>query len=92
MLFMFFNNMFINATKHYMEVSMDNNIDDNIDRHVDNKYVPEIVDFHVDWYLIKEACMATVGKKAGREPTSEWKKKLMIAGHSPIRRSLRSWQ
>lgn len=95
MLFMFFNNMFIDANKYYMEVSMDNNVDDNIDidGHVNiDKYVPEIVDFHVDWRLIKEACMATVGKKAGKEPTSEWKKKLMIAGHSPIRRSLISWK
>lgn len=51
-------------------------------------YKPKVVNFNVDWFAIKDACMQTIGKKAGAEPSSEWERKLLICRHSPIRRSL----
>ena len=51
-------------------------------------YKPKVVNFNVDWFAIKDACMQTIGKEAGAEPSSEWKRKLLICRHSPIRRSL----
>lgn len=52
-------------------------------------YKPKIINFNVDWLLIKDACMQTIGKEAGeKEPANIWKKKLLICRHSPIRRSL----
>lgn len=59
---------------------------------MNERYKPKIVNFYVNWNLIKEACMTTVGKEAGKEPTSEWKRKLLLAEHSPIRRSMISWK
>lgn len=53
-----------------------------------NQYKPKITNFYVNWLAIKDACMVTVGKEATKEPTSEWKRKLLICQHSPIRRSL----
>lgn len=52
----------------------------------------KIVKFNVDWLFIKEACMATIGKEAGKEPTKEWKRKLLLCQHSPIRRGVVSWK
>lgn len=52
-----------------------------------------ITNFNVNWKNIKSACMTTVSKQAGDgEPSSEWKRKLLIAEHSPIRRSVISWK
>lgn len=51
-------------------------------------YKPKVVNFNVDWFAIKDACMQTIGKEAAAEPSSEWKRKLLICRHSPIRRSL----
>ena len=55
---------------------------------MDNFYKPKILNFYVDWKAIKDACMVTVGKEAGKEPNTEWKRKLLLCQHSPIRRSL----
>lgn len=53
----------------------------------------KITNFYVNWQAIKSACMTTIRKEAGeKEPSSEWKRKLLIAEHSPIRRSLISWK
>ena len=52
----------------------------------------KITDFYVDWMKIKSACMTTISKKAGKEPNDEWKKKILICEHSPIRRTLISWK
>lgn len=53
----------------------------------------KITNFHVNWQAIKSACMTTIRKEAGdKEPSSSWKRKLLIAEHSPIRRSLISWK
>ena len=47
-----------------------------------------IKEFNVNWLAIKDACMQTIGKAAGVEPDSVWKRKMLICRHSPIRRSL----
>ncbi len=47
----------------------------------------------VDWMHIKSACMTTISKQAGtKEPSTLWKKKLLICRHSPIRRGVISWK
>ena len=51
-----------------------------------NRYKPVITDFNIDWAKIKDACMATIGKRAEKEPADTWKKKLLLAQHSPLRR------
>lgn len=49
----------------------------------------KITNYDVDWKRIKSACMTTIRKQAGdKEPTSEWKRKLLICQHSPIRRGI----
>ena len=53
----------------------------------------KITDFDVDWKKIKSACMTTISKQAGdKEPPKEWKRKLLICRHSPIRRGVISWK
>ncbi len=51
-----------------------------------------ITDFYVNWMRIKSACMTTINKAGGKNPTTEWKKKLLICRHSPIRRGILSWK
>lgn len=53
----------------------------------------KITYFNVDWIKIKSACMTTISKEAGdAEPSQEWKRKLLICRHSPIRRGVISWK
>lgn len=53
----------------------------------------KITNFNVDWLVIKSACMTTISKQTGdKEPTQEWKRKLLICRHSPIRRGIISWK
>lgn len=53
----------------------------------------KITNFHVDWKHIKSACMTTIAKEAGdKEPSHEWKRKLLLCEHSPIRRGIISWK
>lgn len=52
----------------------------------------KITDFYVDWMKIRSACMTTISKQSGKEPSMEWKKKLLICRHSPIRRGNISWK
>ena len=52
-----------------------------------------ITDFNIDWKKIKSACMTTISKEAGdKEPSHEWKRKLLLCEHSPIRRGTISWK
>lgn len=37
------------------------------------------------WQVIKDATLTTIGKNKGSYPTSEWKRKILMAEHSPIR-------
>lgn len=39
-----------------------------------------------DWLAVKSRALVTVGKKAVTPPTEEWKRKILEARHSPIRR------
>lgn len=58
-----------------------------------NKPKVTITDFQVNWQKIKSACMTTISKKAGdKEPSTEWKRKLLLCEHSPIRRGIISWK
>lgn len=52
----------------------------------------KIINFNVNWDFIKEACMTTIGKQAGKTPNSVWKRKLLLCQHSPIRRGIISWR
>lgn len=53
----------------------------------------KITDFDVNWKKIKSGCMTTISKEAGdKEPSTEWKRKLLICRHSPIRRGVISWK
>ena len=56
------------------------------------KIKARITDFDIDWMKIKSACMTTISKEAGKEPTQEWKRRLLICEHSPIRRGTISWK
>lgn len=52
-----------------------------------------ITNFNINWQLIKSACMTTISKHAGnKEPSHEWKRKLLLCEHSPIRRGTVSWK
>lgn len=44
-----------------------------------------------DWMAVKERALVTVGKKAVTEPDSLWKRKILGARHSPIRRLMFSF-
>ena len=45
----------------------------------------EVYKHEDNWQLIKDAAMFTTGKSSGRYPTSEWKRRILLAEHSPIR-------
>lgn len=40
------------------------------------------------WQDVKDAAMTTVGKETGKYPTDKWKKGMLLAEHSPIRKIL----
>ena len=53
----------------------------------------EITKYNVDWKQIKSACMTTIAKDSpDREPSQNWKRKILLAEHSPIRRGIISWK
>jgi hypothetical protein len=45
-----------------------------------------------NWQDIKDSTMNTIGKTTGSYPTSEWKRKLIMSEHSPIRRMKFYWR
>lgn len=48
---------------------------------------------HTDnWQEVKDATMTTVGKSTGKYPDPKWKKKLILAEHSPIRKLTFTWR
>lgn len=48
---------------------------------------------HVDnWQDVKDATMNTIGKNTGKYPESDWKRKLIMSEHSPIRKIRFSWR
>ena len=52
----------------------------------------DIFDHQDNWQGIKDATMNTIGKTTGKYPTSEWKRKLIMSEHSPIRRLKFYWR
>ena len=45
-----------------------------------------------NWQDVKNAAMNTVGKDKGVYPTAAWKKKILLAEHSPIRLMQFAWK
>ena len=45
-----------------------------------------------NWQEVKDATMITIGKDQGKYPTSEWKRKLILSEHSPIRKLTFGWR
>lgn len=45
-----------------------------------------------NWQEVKDSTMNTIGKTTGSYPTSEWKLKLLMSEHSPIRRIKFYWR
>lgn len=52
----------------------------------------ELKEHQDQWQGIKDATMNTIGKSKGSYPTSEWKRKLLLSEHSPIRKMQISWR
>lgn len=53
----------------------------------------EILKIKGDWSEVVDDCRSTVGKEAlGREPNREFKRRLLIAEHSPIRDIVVKWR
>lgn len=50
------------------------------------------VKFSDNWQEVKDACMVTINKEKGKYPTNEWKKKILLCEHSPIRKIRVSWK
>lgn len=49
----------------------------------------KVIKYDVDWREIKNLCRGTIGKDDSlQEPSREWKRKLLISEHSPLRHSL----
>ena len=45
-----------------------------------------LLNYQDNWQAVKDAAMNTIGKDSGKYPTSAWKRKILLAEHSPIRR------
>lgn len=52
----------------------------------------DIFNHNDNWQEVKDSTMNTIGKTTGKYPTSEWKRKLLISEHSPIRRIKFYWR
>lgn len=52
---------------------------------VDTRKRVEIINYQDNWQDVKDAAMNTIGKDSGKYPSSEWKRKILLAEHSPIR-------
>lgn len=49
----------------------------------------KVIKFDVNWLEIKNLCRKTISMKDSKlEPSSEWKRNLLLAEHSPLRHSL----
>lgn len=45
----------------------------------------KILDYQDNWQKVKNAAMNTIGQEDGQYPSSAWKRKILLAEHSPIR-------
>lgn len=58
-----------------------------------NKITTIVKKVNVDWKDIKDACRRTIGlDESTKEPPKEWKRKLLICRHSPIRKGSITWK
>lgn len=44
------------------------------------------------WQDVKNATMNTINKNKGAYPDSDWKRKLLMSEHSPIRKIKMAWR
>ena len=51
-----------------------------------------IKNYKDEWQEIKDTTMTTIGKTTGKYPEKDWKIKLLISEHSPIRKLKISWK
>lgn len=52
----------------------------------------KILNHQDNWQDIKNATMNTIGKDKGKYPDNEWKRRLLLSEHSPIRKLKVSWK
>lgn len=52
----------------------------------------ELRDYIDMWQSIKNATLNTISKNKGAYPDSEWKRKLLLSEHSPIRKLKIGWR
>lgn len=52
----------------------------------------ELRDYQDKWQEIKNATLNTIGKNKGTYPESDWKRKLLLSEHSPIRKLKIGWR
>ena len=52
----------------------------------------KILSITKNWLDIKNAALNTIRKQTNKEPTSEWKRHILLAEHSPIRKLKISWR
>lgn len=52
----------------------------------------KIRDYVDNWQNIKNATMTTINKDSGVYPNSEWKRRLLLSEHSPIRKLTIGWK
>jgi len=45
----------------------------------------KVIGYEDHWQEVKDLAMNTIGKNEGTYPSSEWKRKMLMAEHSPIR-------
>ena len=45
----------------------------------------KLLNYTDHWQEVKNAAMNTIGRETGKYPASEWKRKMLLAEHSPIR-------
>ena len=52
-----------------------------------------LLDIKGTWRSIADAARTTIGQEAGKgEPSANWKRRMLLAEHSPIRKLLISWK
>lgn len=45
----------------------------------------EVINYQDNWQAVKDAAMRTIGSDSGKYPSDAWKRKILLAEHSPIR-------
>ena len=59
---------------------------------MESQYKTNILEIKGNWEQVKRACLTTVGKEMTKShPSSRWKRELLMAEHSPIRKITVCW-